>query len=521
MSTILQNRPSYGHQYDFDDPSEGQSEKLRFYLEKTLNQTQTDIALLLKFMYKRYLKYSNKEKHWFYFDPRKNKWIIYGRGTNPLHELMSKNVVNEYLYLSNYYTAQVSEILTNGLERSEGEDEEYDEIIINDYIAKSKLCSEICLKLTNKTFCNRVSTICEKLFENNDFQDLLDKRPHLIGFRNGVYDFTESRFRESYPEDLVSISIDYPYNQVVNELSYDPKIVDEIKEYFKTMVNDPEVLIQLFKSVLNGSVLGPMYIWLNYKSAKYKAPERDSIPPKSPPPEKETETEEQKIKPKILANQESEKAIESENLLKVLMGTEILVDEKQIKKELENDKDKDKDKAKEKEKAKDKEKEKEKENQIVKPDLPELYLDQFLEKVFEKYFSDLPAWVLRKRKIGPNAPLKELFSVVRKRVCLVIHDGTHSWDYNMSTIQSFIGHEKIEIRDVYRDPLMCQPQFRLILATEESDFKMGDLDGSKDLQKIEFKTDKSLNLNKKEQDKLLMKFDIWKQHFMNYLLSSD
>ena len=50
---------------------------------------------------------------------------------------------------------------------------------------------------------------------------------------------------------------------------------------------------------------------------------------------------------------------------------------------------------------------------------------------------------------------------------------------------------------------------------------MTDLEGMNEIKKIEFKKDMSLNLTKKALEKLLLKFNTWKIHFINYLLSDN
>lgn len=427
------------------------SDKLQFYLEKTLNQTHTDVALLLKFMYKRFLKYSNNDKKWFYFETKCNKWLIFDKNKSPVYELMSKHIVNEFLYLSNIYTNQVCEALNDGENSMEDADKsidnDFDEITINDLIAKSKLCSEICLKLTNKTFCSRVNTIVEKILESDDFIDVLDKRPHLLGFKNGVYDFAESRFREAYPEDLLSMNLDYDYNSIVNQLSYDPKVIEEIKMYFNSLVDDSELLINSLKNFLDGSKSGPIYVWLNYND---------------------------------ITNYE-DKTENSDHIIKTTQA-----DDKELNNHLYNH-----------------------------------YLTEFMENIFEKYFGILPAWILRKRKICPGTPMKELCSVIRKRICLVLHDNVNEKEYNTNTLTNFLEHNEIEIRDIYKDAIKCRPQFGIILATTKSDLKINELNLPAKIIKIKFRT-KLPNSNQQNlytQDYLKDKYPIWKNHLIPYLLS--
>ena len=59
---------------------------------------------------------------------------------------------------------------------------------------KRSLWGEVCHRLKDSTFFEKLDTI-----------------PHLIGFENGVYDLNDERFREGCPEDLISLSTGYDF----------------------------------------------------------------------------------------------------------------------------------------------------------------------------------------------------------------------------------------------------------------------------------------------------------------------
>jgi P4 family phage/plasmid primase-like protien len=58
------------------------------------------------------------------------------------------------------------------------------------------------------------------LFNKNDkvlFDDVRDNRKELLLFENGVYDLENLFFRESLPEDYITLSCDYDYNEKIKE----------------------------------------------------------------------------------------------------------------------------------------------------------------------------------------------------------------------------------------------------------------------------------------------------------------
>ena len=143
-------------------------------LEKTLHCTPTDIALVLKYLYKDNLRFSNK--NWYYYN--NNKWNISDKTNSPIFNLIKTHLINEYLLLANQFNNKVVEF--NNIT-------ELDEIIKNDYMYKAKLCNSVCIKLSNKSFILKINTICEKLFEDDLFIQKLNRNRNMIAFDNGVF----------------------------------------------------------------------------------------------------------------------------------------------------------------------------------------------------------------------------------------------------------------------------------------------------------------------------------------------
>ena len=70
---------------------------------------------------------------------------------------------------------------------------------------------KICEKIKDNTKKNNIMREARDLFHNADFIEKMDQNPYLLGFKNGVIDFKEKRFRQGYPEDYITKSTKMDY----------------------------------------------------------------------------------------------------------------------------------------------------------------------------------------------------------------------------------------------------------------------------------------------------------------------
>ena len=71
------------------------------------------------------------------------------------------------------------------------------------------------------------------MIENENIADKLNSIPHIISFKNGVYDLKQKEFREIDKHDYCSFYLNYDYS---NE--YDNNIMTEIKDALFHTCND-------------------------------------------------------------------------------------------------------------------------------------------------------------------------------------------------------------------------------------------------------------------------------------------
>jgi P4 family phage/plasmid primase-like protien len=137
---------------------------------------------------------------------------------------------------------------------------------------RNQLVDNIINKLENVIFKNNVLNQITYLYKtlDPDFYTNLDSHPHLVGFKNGVYDFNSNTFRQSKQSDYLTFSTGYDF------VEYDEtdENVQEIYEFLEKIVPNKKVREYMLK-VLGKSLLGipdeKFYIWTGLSGANGKS----------------------------------------------------------------------------------------------------------------------------------------------------------------------------------------------------------------------------------------------------------
>ena len=93
---------------------------------------------------------------------------------------------------------------------------------------------KIATLLQDASFKDRVMKEMGELFHDPGFLDRLDSNPALIAFTNGVWDLRESRFRQTDPDDRLSISTGFAYSPHIDDAR-----AAQIERYWSCMHPDP------------------------------------------------------------------------------------------------------------------------------------------------------------------------------------------------------------------------------------------------------------------------------------------
>jgi phage/plasmid-associated DNA primase len=129
------------------------------------------------------------------------------------------------------FKKKIMEILyqedTDSGQESDSDDEEEKEKLSKKnkaiLTAKKQDINKAINKLENFTSQNGILKMCEVLFYNEEFSELLDDNPLIIAFKNGVFDFETLSFRQGLQSDYLSKTLSIHFDETLNDES------DEIK----------------------------------------------------------------------------------------------------------------------------------------------------------------------------------------------------------------------------------------------------------------------------------------------------
>mgnify|MGYP000215055892 CR=1 FL=1 len=137
---------------------------------------------------------------------------------------------------------------------------------------RNQMIDNIINKLENVSFKSNIISQVIYLFKtyDNDFYTNLDSTAHLLGFKNGVYDFNEKRFRDGTQNDYLTFSTGYEY------IDYDEMCphTQDIYTFLGQIIPNKRVLEYTLK-VLGKSLIGApderFYIWTGLSGANGKS----------------------------------------------------------------------------------------------------------------------------------------------------------------------------------------------------------------------------------------------------------
>jgi len=217
---------------------------IQFYIEKSINTTNYDIAKVLYSMYRgHFICASFKNNIWYEF--KDHRWKEIDSGVE-LRKKISNDLVDEYCRLMSKYN-----ILGSMNENEMDPEHKYTEDEQEEFLEKSRTLHKITLNIKSSSFKNNVLMECREIFYEKDFINKLDSNPWLIGFNNGVYDLKKYEFRDGRPEDYISFSTLNDYK----EFEENDPLMEQMKTFISQAFVDKdmrEYMLTMLASCLQG-----------------------------------------------------------------------------------------------------------------------------------------------------------------------------------------------------------------------------------------------------------------------------
>lgn len=210
-----------------------------------------DVAMVVHSMYKDRFRHTVKDI-WYTYKPEKHRWIKTTQGLI-LRNILSTKVSQKFMERANYWN-----MMLVGADQNQ------------DAMEKSKVLKKIVLDLKRTAYKSNVMSECKELFTEEKFEDVLDSRPHLLGFENGVYDLRMHEFRDGLPDDYITYSTGrhyIPFNAKSEEAL-------EIERFFSQVFTNQAVnryMKDMLASMLDGSIRQERFYIFNGRGSNAKS----------------------------------------------------------------------------------------------------------------------------------------------------------------------------------------------------------------------------------------------------------
>lgn len=223
-----------------DDPKGWKSFKrneIRQFLTLCLNITHVDVAQTLYLLYEsRYVFTDPKNNTWYEF--RQGRWGEAKAGMS-LRKRISNELAQEYaryrrfcLQMAEYVD---SDELPESLEYDVTQDI-LDDIAMSseEWLSNVEICEDLITKLKMKGYKDQILAEAKELFYDSHFEEKLDERHELIGFKNGVLDLDKRVFREGRPDDFITFSTKTTYTPNYKNAREYREIMEFLKQIYLT-----------------------------------------------------------------------------------------------------------------------------------------------------------------------------------------------------------------------------------------------------------------------------------------------
>ena len=199
-------------------------EQINILLEEGDIKTDFDVAGIIRELYKYdYVCTSISKNIWWQFN--NHKW-------NRIDDAYTLS-----LKISTEVTKQFANLSAQYMLESTRENGHKSDALIR----KTKDIVKLIQDLKSRPAKERIISQCAIMFYDKTFEEKLDQNNYLFGFENGIYDLKNNIFRNGSPDDYVSKSVNYKYN---NKFKETDQVITDIENFFKSI--QPEDDMRLY-----------------------------------------------------------------------------------------------------------------------------------------------------------------------------------------------------------------------------------------------------------------------------------
>jgi P4 family phage/plasmid primase-like protien len=207
--------------------------------------THADLAKLLYELYRFRFKCSSISKNvWYEFQD--HRWVKSEEAVGLRQEIMY-NISHKFTDLAISYSN-----MTKSLDKIEAQMNRN----------RSDEMNRISKKLQDVPFVTNVIKACAQQFYDAKFEESIDEKHNLIGFKNGVYDLDTELFRHGLPDDNISLSAGYKWKVFKGN----EPIFDEINDFLRKIFVDVslrEYVLRFVASCLCGDIPDQKFTFWN------------------------------------------------------------------------------------------------------------------------------------------------------------------------------------------------------------------------------------------------------------------
>ena len=199
-------------------------------MEQALSGDSTDVAIALHRVYWLDFVYCPIGKgKWFQF--KNHRWVVTNQGID-LRKTISKD------FMKRFKAARM--VLSQQIHDSN------DEVFKDRIEITMKKITTLIGKLKTVGFKSSVMNEVAGHFSHDQFTDLLDINPELIGVTNGILEVSNHHvlFRSAKPEDYISMCTNIPYH---SDFSWQDPLVQECMKWFGQVFTDRSLLHHFLK----------------------------------------------------------------------------------------------------------------------------------------------------------------------------------------------------------------------------------------------------------------------------------